>query len=129
MLELHNTAGASCQEPGPGMNHGNIAAHATCKRNVSMSGLVVRELRSPLGLLQQPFLLLQDVKAQLAKAAWMEQQQPAAGSAGAGSAGAGSSSAAAAAGTQGGRRAAAAAAGGGGGLGIRADDMRRLMDL
>ncbi|WIA16914.1 hypothetical protein OEZ85_013841 [Tetradesmus obliquus] len=73
-----------------------------------------------LGTIEERMLELQDAKAQLAKAAWMEQQQPA------GSAGAGSSAAAAAA--AGGHRA-AAAAGGSGGLGIRADDLRRLMEL
>ncbi|WIA37137.1 hypothetical protein OEZ86_014100 [Tetradesmus obliquus] len=73
-----------------------------------------------LGTIEERMLELQDAKAQLAKAAWMEQQQPA------GSAGAGSSAAAAAA--AGGHRA-AGAAGGSGGLGIRADDLRRLMEL
>ncbi|KAF6264805.1 SNF2 family N-terminal domain-containing protein [Scenedesmus sp. NREL 46B-D3] len=72
-----------------------------------------------LGTIEERMLELQDVKAQLAKAAWMEQQQAR------GSAGAGSSRGAAAA-AAGGR---SAAAGGGGGLGIRADDLRRLMDL
>lgn len=63
-------------------------------------------------------LFLQAVKAQLAKDAWLEQQQVG-GTAGTAAGGAGSSRAAAAAG-----RAAAS-----GQLGIRVDDIRRLMDL
>lgn len=55
------------------------------------------------------YTVLQTVKAELAKAAWMEQQQPAAAG------GAGSSR--------------AAARGSTGGVGIRVDDLRRLMEL